>query len=84
MEQLYFSPILFGFYKCQRHAVESRGYMRGQPAAQHIVIEIGMQIGEDRAVRLHSLDPAQRIVDGEMAWMRRIAERIDDPDVECA
>src|SRR6266545_3040903 len=41
-----------------------------------------MHMGEHGALRLHPRDPGQRFLDGEVARMRRIAQCIDDPDVE--
>src|SRR6516162_8460330 len=32
--------------------------------------------------RLEALDPGERIVHTEMAWMRRITQTIDDPEIE--
>ena len=54
----------------------------GNLAAQHLVIEIGVQIGQDGAARLEPLDPGERVVEREMARVRPVAQRIDDPDVE--
>jgi len=58
--------------------------MDWQLAAEHVVIEIGVEIGKDRAPRLDALDPAQRVTDREMTWMRGVAKGVEDPDVECA
>ncbi len=41
-----------------------------------------MHVGDDRALRLEALDPRQRVGDAEMAGMRRIAQAVDDPEIE--
>ena len=56
--------------------------MGRQPAAQFLVVEVGVQVGQDRPPGLEPLDPGQRLVDAEMARMRRVAQRVDDPDIE--
>ena len=56
--------------------------MRRQLAAQYLVIEIGVHVGQDGAARLDALDPCQRVVEREMAWMRPVAQRVDDPEIE--
>src|SRR5260370_42358562 len=53
-----------------------------QPAAQFVVIEIGMQVGENRAPRRDALDPVERLGDGEMTRMRLVAPRIGEPQNE--
>src|SRR5438874_11747446 len=64
------------------HAVVSRLDMRRQLALELVVVEIRMQVGEDRAARLDVLDPGERVLDTEMARLRPVAQRIHDPDVE--
>ena len=66
----------------KRHPVEAGSTPGGRLAAQRLVIEVGMQVGQDRALRLDPGDPGQRLVEIEMARMRRLAQRVDDPDVE--
>ena len=39
-----------------------------------------MHVGQDRALRLHARDPGERIRDAEMARVRTVAQRVDDPD----
>jgi len=56
--------------------------MRRQADTQRLVIEVGVHVGEDRARRLDPPDPVQRVRDAEMARMRHMAQRIDDPEVE--
>src|SRR4029078_11673764 len=41
-----------------------------------------MQVRQDRALRFDPGDPFQRLMEMEMAWMRRSSQCIDDPDVE--
>src|SRR5579862_8013272 len=56
--------------------------MGRQSGAKLFVIEVGVQIGEDRAPWRDPLDPCQRLADREMSRMRRVAQRIDDPQIE--
>src|SRR5262245_58956124 len=65
-----------------RQAVVSRLDMRRQPPAQLVVVEIRMQIGQDRPPRLQRRDQLERLVDRQMGRMRPVAQRIDNPDVE--
>src|SRR5262249_42491117 len=46
-----------------------------------VVIEIGVEIGQDRAAGLDPRDPRERVVDTEMARMWPGAQRGDDPDL---
>src|SRR5947199_4491134 len=64
------------------HAVISRLDVLRELAAQGLVVEIGMQIDQHGALRPDALDPRQRILDGEMTRMRRIAQRVENPDFE--
>jgi hypothetical protein len=41
-----------------------------------------MHVGDDGPARLEAVDPGQRVVDAEMAGMRRIAQAVDDPEIE--
>ncbi len=41
-----------------------------------------MQVRQDRAFRFDPADPLQRLIEMEMARMRRSAQRVDDPDVQ--
>src|SRR5262249_16929649 len=68
----------------QRHAIERRRHMGRELGGQHLVVEIGMEVGEHGAPRLHTLNPVQRVLDGEMAGMRDIAQGVDNPDIEAA
>ena len=56
--------------------------MRRHRLAHGLVIEIGVQVGQDRAPRLQPLDPGERVVEREMARVRPVAQRVHDPDVE--
>jgi hypothetical protein len=52
------------------------------PRAQDVTIEVGVQVGEDRALRFELLNPAQGVGDREMARVRPIPKCVDNPDVE--
>ena len=54
--------------------------MRRQLAAQLVIIEIGMQIGQDRTGGFDAGDPTERVIDAEMARVRPIAQRVHNPD----
>lgn len=41
-----------------------------------------MHMREDGALRLHPLDPGQRLLHAEMTGMGRVTERVDDPHIE--
>src|SRR3984957_11659621 len=64
------------------HSVISRRHMRRQLRAQGLVIEIGMQVREDRSPRTLRLDPRQRLRETEMRGVGAIAQGVDDPDVQ--
>jgi hypothetical protein len=49
------------FRDLDRHPVERRLHIRRQLLAQNLIIEIGMQIAEDGAVRLDPFYPAERV-----------------------
>ena len=66
----------------QPHAVIGRDNVRRQALPQHLVVEIGMHVGDDGAARLEAIDPGQRVVDAEMAGMPGIAQPVDDPEFE--
>src|SRR4051794_25251905 len=66
----------------QLHPVIGWNHVWRQALPQHLVIEVGMHVGDHGALRLEALDPGQRIVDAEMAGMRRIAQSVDDPEIE--
>src|SRR5690554_489149 len=53
-----------------------------QHCLERPVIEIDMKIGDDRMSRPQALDPAERILQREMARMRARTQRVDDPDAE--
>src|SRR5262245_4111341 len=61
-------------------SVEGGLHVGRQLAAQLFVIEIGMEIGQDRAAGLDPRDPRERVLDTEMARMRPVAQRVHDPD----
>jgi hypothetical protein len=51
--------------------------------SQHgLVVQIIVQIGENRALRFHVGHKHQRLLQIEMAWMRPSAQAIDDQCVE--
>jgi len=54
--------------------------MRRQLAAQLIIIEIGMQIGQDRTGGFDAGDPPSASSTLEMARVRPIAQRVHNPD----
>ena len=56
-------------------AIEGGLNMRRQLAAQLVIIEIGMQIGQDRTGGFDAGDPTERVIDAEMARVRPIAQR---------
>src|SRR3974390_2349103 len=41
-----------------------------------------MQMREHGLLRRPAFDPSERGCNGKMAWVRRVAERIQDPEVE--
>src|ERR1700740_2766228 len=41
-----------------------------------------MHVGDDSPLGLEAVDPGKRIVDAEMARMRRVTQTIDDPEIE--
>jgi len=56
--------------------------MGRQLTAQLGIIEIGVQIGQNRAAGFDPCDPGERIVDAEVARVRPVAQRIHDPDLD--
>src|ERR1700688_2700346 len=66
------------------HAVIGRLDVVRKLAAQDLVVDVGMQVGQGGALRPDAVDPDQRILDGKMTGMRRIAQRIENPDFEVA
>src|SRR2546423_10935228 len=66
------------------HAVVGRLDVVRKLGADGLVVDIGMQVGQDRAFRSDPLDPPQRVGDREMTGMRRIAQRVENPDLEIA
>ena len=64
------------------HAVVGRLDMRRQACLQGFVIEIGVQIGQHGPFRVDAFDPAQGVVEAEMAGVRPVPQRVHDPDVE--
>src|SRR5579875_3818609 len=56
--------------------------MGRQLAFQPVEIEIRMKIGQDRVLRAKMVDPSECFGDREMARMRRVAQGIDNPEVE--
>src|SRR5260370_10481460 len=66
--------------QADRHAVIGRLDVPRKLAAERLVVHVGMQVGQDGALRPDALDPCQRVVDREMTRMRRIAHGAEDPD----
>ena len=64
------------------HSVVARLDMRRQFLAQDVVVEIGVEVGQDGARGLEPLDPVERFGEREMTRMRPVAQRVDDPDVK--
>src|SRR5262249_47636059 len=62
--------------------VISRVDMRGQLRLELCIIEIGVHVGEDGALRPDARDPLQRLVDAQMGRVRLVAQRVHDPDIE--
>ena len=65
-----------------RHAVIGDRDVGRQARAERVVVEVGVQIGEDRLRRRHAGDPAEGVANREVARMRRVAQRVDDPEVQ--
>src|SRR5690606_1944533 len=63
------------------HAVMGRLHVGRQCAAQRLVVEAVVHMRQDSALHAEPRDPAQRFADAEVAWMRLVAQRIDEPDV---
>src|SRR5207244_10242492 len=68
--------------QADRKAIVSRLDIGRQLGGQRGVIEVGMEVGQDRPLGVKALDPAERVGDREVAWMREVAQRIEDPHVE--
>ena len=51
------------FGERQRHAVERGRHMIRELGAQYLVVEVGVEVGQHGAPRLHTFDPAQRVLD---------------------
>ena len=68
----------------QNHAVVGRHNAIGKLRREFIVIDINVQMGQDRPFRPHLSDPGQRFCHRQMARVRRVAQRIQDPDIEIA
>jgi hypothetical protein len=64
------------------HAVESRFDIAGKFAFEPREIEIAMKIGENRALGPQFGDPVKSFRQGQMTGVRRVAQSIDDPQVE--
>src|SRR5262249_56279327 len=69
-------------HQLEHQAIEGRLHVGRQPRLELLVVEIGVQVGQDRPARLDPLDPAERVGDAEMARMRAVAQRVHDPDLE--
>ena len=68
--------------KLDAEPIVSRLDMGGSRLAQLVVVQVRMQIGQDRPPRPELLDQRERFVDAQMAGMRFVTQGVDDPDVE--
>lgn len=59
-----------------------RDYAIGQFGAYYIVVDVGVHVGDDGPARLEPPDPGQRVAYAEVAWMRREAQTVNDPQFE--
>ena len=64
------------------HAIESRFDIRRKFAFEPREIEIAMKIGENRALGPQFGDPVEGFRQGKMTGVRRVAQSVDDPQVE--
>jgi len=64
------------------HAIESRFDIRWKFAFEPPEIESAMKIGEDRALGPQFGDPGEGFRQGKMTGVRRVAQSVDDPQVE--
>ena len=64
------------------HAIESRLDIRGKFAFEPRKIEIAMKVGEDRALGPQLGDPVDGFRQGKMTGVWRVAQGVDDPQVE--
>jgi len=64
------------------HAIESRFDIRRKFAFEPREVEIAMKIGENRALGPQFGDPLEGFRQGEMTGVRRVAQSVDDPQVE--
>jgi hypothetical protein len=62
-------PVIAG--DIDHHAIVSRFNTLRQLIAKTLKIHIDVHVGEDGAAWCHPLDPAQRVIKVEVAWMRR-------------
>src|SRR3569832_684522 len=59
------------------------GYdVRWQALTQHLVIQVGMHVGDDGTAWLEALEPRQRVIDTEMTGMPRVAQPVDNPQIK--
>jgi len=72
----------FGRRKLDLEPVKGRLDMGRQLAAQNVVVEVEVHVGEDRPPGRKPLDPLERFGDREMARVRPVPQRVDDPDIE--
>jgi hypothetical protein len=64
------------------HAIESRLDIRWKFAFEPREIEIAMKVGEDRALGPQLGDPVDGFRQGKMTGVRRVAQSVDNPQVE--
>src|ERR1700676_2994765 len=73
-----------GLGNSEGHPVERRNDMDRQSAAQHLVIEVGVQIGQDGAPGFYAFDPAKRVLERKVTRVRPIAQAIAIPTAGAA
>src|SRR5262249_54641236 len=66
----------------EHHSVISRDYTRWQFRRDFVIINIDVQMRQHGALGLHAPDPIQSLGHGKMARMGRVAERVEDPNVQ--
>src|SRR5579871_1035210 len=74
----------FGRRKLDLEPVKGRLDMGRQLAAQNVVVEVEVHVGEDRPPGRKPLDPLERFGDREMARVRLVAQSIDDPQINAS
>ena len=73
---------LIGLFQANSHAIERRFDVRRKFAFEPREVEIAMKIGENRALGPQFGDPFEGFRQGKMTGVRRVAQSVDDPQVE--